>query len=354
MTDIVPDLAAQPPRAAQDRWWRSRGRRRRRQPRQSLSVAWVRPGGRHRAATSPTINRIFSLAGTDGWVYLRGDELTDGSQVVFPDPLGEDRNMYAYGFRDASRWQRILQTVEPNFGRRPGGPRRDLRWKGQTQNASPLLWVDEGDNVQIVLYNLGWQVRPDIPDGHTIHWHGFRNAIPWFDGVPEMAAGAPIGKTLTYFYNPVDPGTYMYHCHWEDVEHIQMGMTGIVFVNPKQNTTGIPAGHPTVPFYTHRPGERFVFNDDNGASAYDRQFAFMLMDFNVRQHWQLAHIQQPDWSDYDPSAWAMNGRSYPDTLLPERHRRRRARGRTSRRDRSPPPSGALSGRSRAPASWRTP
>jgi hypothetical protein len=132
-----------------------------------------------------------------------------------------------------------------------------------------------------------------------------------------MAAGAPIGKTLTYFYNPVDPGTYMYHCHWEDVEHIQMGMTGIVFVNPKQNRTGIPAGTTTVPFYTHRTGERFVFNDGNGASAFDRQFAFMLMDFNVRQHWQLAHIQQPDWSDYDPSAWAMNGRTYPDTLLPE-------------------------------------
>jgi hypothetical protein len=63
--------------------------------------------------------------------------------------------------------------------------------------------------------------------------------------------------------------------------------------------------------------ERFVFNDGNGASAYDRQFAFMLMDFNPVQHWQLAHIQQPDWSDYRPSAWAMNGRTYPDTVKPE-------------------------------------
>ncbi len=70
-------------------------------------------------------------------------------------------------------------------------------------------------------------------------------------------------------------------------------------------------------FYTPRAGERYVFNDHNGASAYDRQFAFMLMDFNPVQHWQLAHIQQPDWSDYRPSAWAMNGRTYPDTVLPE-------------------------------------
>jgi hypothetical protein len=282
---------------------------------QSLrSPGTARAAGPTAELVAPTVNRLFALAGTDGWVSLRGDEVTDGTEVVFPDALGEDRNMYAYGFRDASRWQRILETATPGSASAREAHDAIYSWKGQTQNASPLLWVDEGDRVQIVLYNLGWQVRPDIPDGHTIHWHGFRNAIPWFDGVPEMAAGAPIGKTLTYFYNPVDPGTYMYHCHWEDVEHIQMGMTGVVFVNPKQNRTGF-SGTP-VPFYAARAGEKYVFNDGNGASAFDRQFAFMLMDFNVRQHWQLAHIQQPDWSDYDPSAWAMNGRTYPDTLLP--------------------------------------
>ncbi len=211
------------------------------------------PGSAQAAAvapvTHPSIDRVFALAGTDGWVSLRGAEVTDGNQVVFPDPLGEDRNMYNYGFRDASRWQRILQTVDPNSAAGREATAAIYAWKGETQNASPLLWVDEGQKVQVVLYNLGWQVRPDIPDGHTIHWHGFRNAIPWFDGVPEMAAGAPIGKTLTYFYNPVDPGTYMYHCHWEDVEHIQMGMTGMVFVNPKQNATLFPLAQ-AVPFYT--------------------------------------------------------------------------------------------------------
>ena len=29
----------------------------------------------------------------------------------------------------------------------------------------------------------------------------------------------------------------MYHCHFEDVEHVQMGMTGIVFVRPLQDGT---------------------------------------------------------------------------------------------------------------------
>ena len=68
-----------------------------------------------------------------------------------------------------------------------------------------------------------------------MHWHGFVNAIPLFDGVPELSISVPIGRDFTYFYRPHDPGTYMYHCHFEDVEHVQMGMTGIVYVRPKQN-----------------------------------------------------------------------------------------------------------------------
>ena len=82
-------------------------------------------------------------------------------------------------------------------------------------------------------------MRPDLFDGHTLHWHGFVNAIPLFDGVPELSLAVPIGRDLSYFYRPHDAGTYMYHCHFEDVEHVQMGMTGMVFVRPKQNGTRV-------------------------------------------------------------------------------------------------------------------
>ena len=43
---------------------------------------------------------------------------------------------------------------------------------------------------------------------------------------------APCSPTCTA---PYDPGTYMYHCHVEDVEHVHMGMNGLVFVRPVQN-----------------------------------------------------------------------------------------------------------------------
>ena len=71
--------------------------------------------------------------------------------------------MYNYGFRDASRWQRILQTVDPTSAAGREAHDAIFAWKGETQNASPLLWVDEGEKVQVGLYNLGWQVRPRHP-----------------------------------------------------------------------------------------------------------------------------------------------------------------------------------------------
>src|SRR5215469_10918136 len=87
--------------------------------------------------------------------------------------------------------------------------------------------------------NLGLVQRPDLTDSHTIHWHGFDVPSPLNDGVPEVSVAVPIGKQLTYFYRPHREGTYMWHCHFEDVEHVQMGMTGVVFVRPKQDGTPI-------------------------------------------------------------------------------------------------------------------
>ncbi len=61
-----------------------------------------------------------------------------------------------------------------------------------------------------------------------------------------MSGAAPINKSFTYFYDCQEPGTYMYHCHWEDVEHIQMGMTGMVFIRPRWNHTRTLTGSITI------------------------------------------------------------------------------------------------------------
>jgi FtsP/CotA-like multicopper oxidase with cupredoxin domain len=96
----------------------------------------------------------------------------------------------------------------------------------------------------------------------------------------------------------------MYHCHFEDVEHVQMGMTGMLYVRPLQNGTSLGG-------FT-----KFAYNDGDGSTGYDREFGFMLNEIFVEGHYRDAHIQVTDWTDFNASFATLNGRTYPDTLLP--------------------------------------
>lgn len=243
-------------------------------------------GGLVQAVTHP--QKAVHLAGTDGWVSMPQGAPPD--LPFFPDSLAPaNRNTYVFGFRDVTGLDATQIAAQ----------------RGKAQISAPMMGFDEEDDITITLTNLGLLVRPDLFDGHTIHWHGFVNAIPLFDGVPELSLSVPVGRDLSYFYRPHDAGTYMYHCHFEDVEHVQMGMTGMVFVRPKQNQT--PVGSDPV-------GTKYAYNDGDGSTRYDREFAFMITELWSAAHWRDAHIQVSDWTDYDPSFWLLNGRGYPDTI----------------------------------------
>lgn len=261
-------------------------------------------GGSASAAPTPVVSpkaaaavahprKEVHLVGTDGWVSMPRDP--NGAwddPPFFPDPLAPDPfNTYVFGFRNVTGMSATQVAAQ----------------RGKAQISAPMLSFDEEDDIYITLTNLGLQQRPDLFDGHTLHWHGFVNAIPLFDGVPELSLAVPIGRDFTYFYRPHDAGTYMYHCHFEDVEHVQMGMTGMVFVRPKQNRTPVN-GDPA--------NSKYAYNDGDGTTRYDREFAYMITELWSAAHYRDAHIQVNDWTDYDPSFHLLNGRAYPDTIEP--------------------------------------
>jgi FtsP/CotA-like multicopper oxidase with cupredoxin domain len=242
------------------------------------------------AAAGVHPQKTVHLAGTDGWVSMPQGAPED--PPFFPDslaPAGFDT--YVFGFRDVTGLSATQVAAQ----------------RGHAQISAPMLSFDEEDDIFITLSNLGLLQRPDLFDGHTLHWHGFVNAIPLFDGVPELSLAVPVGRDFTYFYRPHDAGTYMYHCHFEDVEHVQMGMTGMVFIRPKQNKAPVN-GDPA--------GTKYAYNDGDGSTRYDREFAFMLTELWSAAHYRDAHIQVNDWTDYAASFWLMNGRGFPDTLEP--------------------------------------
>ena len=77
----------------------------------------------------------------------------------------------------------------------------------KAQLAAPMLaGSTRRTDFTLKLTNLGLQIRPDLIDAHTLHFHGFRNAIPIFDGEPHSSVGVPISRDLTYFYRPARSG----------------------------------------------------------------------------------------------------------------------------------------------------
>ena len=233
------------------------------------------------------------LVATDGAFALPGRTQAD-SATVPGQPLGP---LYGFGFIQGEVGQSIAELVVH---------------KGLVRWPAPIIAVDETDALFITLTNIGFQFRPDLDDAHTIHWHGFRNPISVFDGVPEVSVAVPPARDFPYFFPPRKAGTYMYHCHFEDVEHVQLGMDGVVFVRPAQNNTA-----PGTLFgsHTHASGDKYAYNDGNGSTFYEREFTLLLNEVDPRPHDNLLGIQEFLWSDYKAVYWLINGRAYPHTLI---------------------------------------
>ncbi|HZP40295.1 MAG TPA: multicopper oxidase domain-containing protein [Candidatus Binatia bacterium] len=221
----------------------------------------------------------LALAATDGYITVPGRET---------DPL------YVFGFIPVDPAASPSQLI--------------ATYKGHAQHTAPIIDVKQNDDIKITLTNLGLVQRPDLTDSHTIHWHGFDLPSPLNDGVPEVSVAVPIGKQLTYFYRPHREGTYMYHCHFEDVEHVQMGMVSIVLVRPLQDGTAMNVGGRTF--------TKFAYNDGDGSTGYDRHFAILLNEVWSGFHDGDRDIQESIPTDYAPQWFTLNGRTYPDTVKP--------------------------------------
>jgi FtsP/CotA-like multicopper oxidase with cupredoxin domain len=238
--------------------------------------------------------KVMHVGFTDGWASMPQEAVA--LPPFYPDAAAPSPfTTYVFGIRDLSHLASSDDSRPPTAAM--------FAQAGKAQISAPFLVVDEGQDFRVHLNNLGLTKRGDLVDSHTLHWHGFPNQIPYFDGVPDNSLSVPIGRQLVYRYVPRDPGTYMYHCHFEDVEHVHMGMTGVVFVRPSMNQGPAINGH-----------TKFAYNDER--TWYDREHAILLSEINNWAHWNDRHLQDTDWSEYKANFRLMNGRAFPDTLVP--------------------------------------
>ncbi len=179
-------------------------------------------------------------------------------------------------------------------------------------SASQIV-LEQDQEFYLTLTNAGFHQRPDLFDPHTVHFHGFPNASLVFDGVPEGSISINEGASLTYYYKVNQPGTFMYHCHVEATEHMQMGMLGNLYVHAAQDnvTVGTNLGG-----HIHAAGDRYVYNDGDGSTRYDVEAPLQLGSFDPVFHDSSRDTQPLPFAEMKDTYTMLNGRGYPESADP--------------------------------------
>lgn len=219
--------------------------------------------------------------------------------------MSDDNPLYTFGFADQTGTDPAVVIGEGIL---------DAEWPG------PTIELEEGNEFYLSLTNVGTVIRPDLFDPHTVHFHGFPNASAVFDGVPEVSISVNMGATLTYYYNVVEPGTYIYHCHVEATEHMEMGMLANLYVHPGQDATGYgldqTAMDATVAGRKGGPGPwGYTYNDEDGTTAFDVEKALQVSSFDAEFHDASLFVQPLPFALLDATYPMINGRGYPDTVM---------------------------------------
>jgi FtsP/CotA-like multicopper oxidase with cupredoxin domain len=172
------------------------------------------------------------------------------------------------------------------------------------QSPAPQIRVREGQNFYLTLSTVPMAIRPDLFDAHSVHWHGFPNATPYFDGEPMATVGIFPGASFSFYYKVPAPGTYAYHCHVEATEHMQMGMLGSLSVAPLQDGQ------------SHGGFTQFAYNDGDGTTGYDVEYPILITGFDPDFHDANLNVQPLPFAAMDDRYMMLNGRGYPDTINP--------------------------------------
>jgi FtsP/CotA-like multicopper oxidase with cupredoxin domain len=169
---------------------------------------------------------------------------------------------------------------------------------GNFQHPGPVLCVNEGDNVTVVLVN-------NLPEAVSIMFPGQENvqanggtANPQFDGANLTSltnAAASGGGSVTYSFVASNPGSYIYESGTNPQKQVRMGLFGALVVRP---LTGASYAY-------NRPDSKFTPTEE---------FMVLLSDIDPYQHQAVESNTNFNLNNYHPRYWLINGRGFPDSI----------------------------------------
>jgi FtsP/CotA-like multicopper oxidase with cupredoxin domain len=169
---------------------------------------------------------------------------------------------------------------------------------GPMQYPGPTLIVFEGTLVTVNLKNM----LPLGSEPVSIVFPGQAGVLASGGTAGVLTREAPADgglTTVTYTFTASRPGTFMYHSGTHMDLQIEMGLVGALIVRP--------AAYPTSRAYDHVD------------SAYDREYLFMMTEMDYDTHWrvEVGLTGMVDTTMFHPEYWFINGRNFPDTILPD-------------------------------------
>jgi len=178
---------------------------------------------------------------------------------------------------------------------------------GAFQFPGPVLCVNQGDAVTISLTN-------NLPEATSLMFPGIDGvqangapAQPEPDGatIASLTTSAPAnGGSVTYKFVAANPGTYLYESGTDVGKQIQMGLYGALIV--RSNAAGAPAGAACAYDCAHS-----VYNPST-------EYVMLLSEIDPALHQAVEQGHAYDVTELHPRYWLINGRSFPDTIAPNR------------------------------------
>lgn len=169
------------------------------------------------------------------------------------------------------------------------------------QHPGPILCVNEGDKVTVVLHN-------ELPVDTSIVFPGQINVLangvpmePQFNGAGELVSmtnvASAAGGSMTYEFVAEQPGTYVYQSGTNPGVQTQMGLFGGLIVRPTL-------------------GPDYAYNDPDTKFNPDTEYIMMLSEIDPLMHQAIERGQTFNMADYNARYFLINGRTFPDTLAP--------------------------------------
>ncbi len=167
------------------------------------------------------------------------------------------------------------------------------------QHPGPVLCVNEGDTVTIILQNeLAEAVSIMFPGQENVLANGSQ-AQPQFDGGGNLTSLTNVadanGGSVTYSFVASNPGTYLYESGTNPRKQVSLGLFGALIVRPSL-------------------GEHYAYNRSDSQFTPGEEFLVLLSEIDPYQHQAAENGEPYNLDNYKARYWLINGRGFPDSI----------------------------------------